>query len=69
MLIPYFHVETNLRMSGAIPLLLLLKALQLQRSFGVLNEFFPLGPVSDAFLPICYFHFCHITLHHPPTYF
>ena len=29
-------------------LLLLLKALQLRGSFGLLNEFFPFGPVSDA---------------------
>jgi hypothetical protein len=29
-------------------LLLLLKALQLQRSFGLPNEFFPLGAVFDA---------------------
>ena len=28
-------------------LLLLLEALQLQRSFGLLNEFLPFGPVSD----------------------
>ena len=39
-----------------LTLLLLLKALKLQRSFGLLNEFFPFGPVSDAVLPICYFH-------------
>jgi len=31
-------------------LLLLLEALQLQRSFGLLNEFLPSGPVSDAVL-------------------
>jgi hypothetical protein len=43
-------------------LLLLLKALQLPRSFGLLNEFFPFGPVSDAVLPI-YFHFCYITFY------
>ena len=36
-------------------LLLLLEALQLQRSFGLLNEFLPFGPVSDAVLPVCYF--------------
>jgi len=42
---------------------LLLKALQLQRSFGLLNEFFPFGPVSDAVLTICYFHFCYITFY------
>ena len=44
-------------------LFLLLKALQLQRSFGLLNDFFPFGPVSDAVLPICYFHFCYITFY------
>jgi len=44
-------------------LLLLLKALQLQRSFGLLNEFFPFGPVSYAVLPICYFHFRYITFY------
>jgi len=32
----------------------ILKALQLQRSFGLLNEFFPFGPVSDAVPPVCY---------------
>jgi len=42
-------------------LLLLLEVLQLQRCFGLLNEFFAFGPVSDAVLPICYFHFCYIT--------
>ena len=44
-------------------LLLLLKALQLQRSFGLLNEFFPFGPVSDADPPVCYFHICYVTLY------
>ena len=43
--------------------LLLLEALQLQRSFGLLNEFLPFGPVSDAFLPVCYFHLCYVTLY------
>jgi hypothetical protein len=28
--------------------------LQLQRSFGLLKEFFPFGPVSDAVISICY---------------
>jgi len=42
---------------------LLLKALLLQRSFGLLNEFFPFGTVSDAVLPIFYFHFCYITFY------
>jgi hypothetical protein len=51
-------------------LLLLLEALQLQRRFGLLNEFFPFEPVSDAILPICYFHFCHITFYiiFPPIF-
>jgi hypothetical protein len=44
-------------------LLLLLETLQLQRSFGLLNEFLPFGPVSDAVLPICYFHPCFIALY------
>jgi len=44
-------------------LLLLLEALQLQRSFGHLNEFLPFGPVSDAVLPVCYFHPCYIALY------
>jgi len=37
--------------------LLLSEALQLQRSFGLLIECLPFGPVSDAVLPVCYF-FC-----------
>ena len=55
--------------SRAIPgaylglLLLLLEALQLQGSFGLLNEFLPFGPVSDAFLPVCYFHLCYVALY------
>jgi hypothetical protein len=44
-------------------LLLLLEALQLQRSFGLLNEFLALDPVSDAVLPVCFFHPCYITLY------
>ena len=44
-------------------LLLLLEALQLQRSFGLLNEFLPFGLVSDAFLPVCYFQPCYVTLY------
>ena len=43
--------------------LLLLEALQLQRSFGLLNEFLPFGRVSDAVLPVCYFHPCYIALY------
>jgi len=44
-------------------LLLLLKALQLQGIFDPLNEYFPLGPVSDAVLPVCYFHICYVTFY------
>jgi len=43
--------------------LLLLEALQLQRSFDLLNEFLPFGPVSNAVLPVCYFHSCYIALY------
>ena len=44
-------------------LLLLLEALQFQRSFGLLNEFLPFSPISDAALPVCYFHPCYVTLY------
>ena len=44
-------------------LLLLLEALQLQRSFGHLSEFLPFGPVSDTFLPVCYFHLRYVALY------
>jgi hypothetical protein len=53
----YLFLQTTLLL-----LLLLLKAVQLQRSFGLLNEFFPFGPVSDAVLPI-YFRFCYIAFY------
>ena len=43
--------------------LLLLEALQLQRSFGLLNEFFPFGSVSDAVLPVSYSHVGYITFY------
>ena len=46
-----------------ILLLLLIEALHLQTSFGLLNEFLPFGPVSDAVLPVCYFHPCYIALY------
>jgi len=52
-------------------LLLLLEALQLQRSFGLLSEFLPFGPVSDAFLPVCYFHPYYVNnvmMFHVPIY-
>jgi hypothetical protein len=41
---------------------ILLEALQLQRSFGLL-EFLPFDPVSDAVLSVCYFHPCYIALY------
>jgi hypothetical protein len=44
-------------------LLLLLEALQLQRSFVLLNEFFPFGSVSDAVLPVSYSHVYYITFY------
>ena len=43
--------------------LLLSEALQLQRGFGLPNECLPLGPVSDAVLPVCYFHPCYVALY------
>jgi len=43
--------------------LLLLEALQLQGRFGLLNEFFPFGPVSVAVPPVCYFHICYVTFY------
>jgi hypothetical protein len=46
-----------------LPLLLLLEVLQLQRRFGLLNEFFPFGSVSDAVLPVRYSHVCYITFY------
>jgi hypothetical protein len=49
--------------SGHQYLLLLLEALQLQRSFGLLSEFLPFDPVSDAVLPVCYFHPYYIALY------
>ena len=49
----------------------ILKALQLQGSFGLLNEFFPFGPVSDAVPPVCDFHICYITFYVilPPIFY
>jgi hypothetical protein len=44
-------------------LLLLLKALQLRGSFGLLKEFFPFGPVSDAVLPVGYSRVYYTTFH------
>jgi len=50
-------------------LFLLLMALRLQGSFGLLNEFFPFGPVSDAVPPVSYFHI-YVTFYIilPPTF-
>jgi len=60
----YIHtyIYTNIH-TYRLLLLLLLEALQLQRSFGLLNEFLPFGLVSDAFLPVCYFHPCYVALY------
>jgi Trk-type K+ transport system membrane component len=44
-------------------LLLLLEALQLQGNFGLLNEFPPFDAVSDAVLPVCYFHPYYVALY------
>jgi hypothetical protein len=43
--------------------LFLFKALQLRRSFGLPNQFFPSGTVFDAVLPICYFHICYVAFY------
>ena len=40
-------------------LLLLSKALRLQRSFVLLNDCLPFGPVSDEVLLVRYFHPCY----------
>jgi hypothetical protein len=50
-----------------ITLLLLLEALQLQGSFGLLNDFIPFGSVPDAVLPVVYSHVFYIIP--PPTCF
>ena len=55
--------KLKFHMYSSFHLLLLLEALQLQRSFGLLNEFLPFDPVSDAVLPVCYFHPCYIALY------
>ena len=69
--ITFFLISSHLRLFVIVHstsvVLLLLEALQLQRSFGLLNEFLPFDPVSDAVLPVCYFHPCYIA--HPPIYF
>jgi hypothetical protein len=51
--------------------LLLLEALQLQRNFGLLNEFLPLVSVFDAVLPVVYSHVYYITFYIilPPVLF
>ena len=57
------NTKGNTFHSIEVLLLLLLEALQLQRSFGLLNEFLPFDPVSDAVLPVCYFYPCYIALY------
>jgi hypothetical protein len=49
--------------------LFILEALQLQRIFGLFNEFVPSGSVPDAVLPVVYSHVLHHFLHNPPTCF
>jgi hypothetical protein len=57
----YFPIAPGSPLS--ILLLLVLEAVQLQRRFGLLNEFFSFGSVSDAALPVSYSHFCYITFY------
>ena len=60
-------MKVNLHLTGFI--YFLLKALQLQRSFGLLNEFFPFCPLSYAVLPVLLFSsLLYRSLHHPPIY-
>ena len=56
MLLFYDYVSVRNTYISASLLLLLLEALQLQRSFGLLDGFFPFGSVSDAVLPVGYPH-------------
>jgi hypothetical protein len=58
-----WHVWGKEEVLTGLFLFLLLKALQLQRSFGLPNEFFPLGAVFDAVIRICYFHFCYVSFY------
>jgi hypothetical protein len=65
---PYFVRHDLLSLNNTIPAyrmreLLLLGALQLQKSFGLLDEFFPFGSVSDAVLPVSYSHARYITFY------
>jgi len=60
------HLDNTMNDIKYILHLLLLEALKLQRRFGFLNEWLPFGPVSDAVLPVCYFHPCYVA---PPIYF
>jgi len=60
---PATQPVSSLLLKGQYKQLLLLEALQLQGSFALLNEFLPFGLVSDAFLPVCYFHLCYVTLY------
>jgi len=52
--IPYLCTVSQVVCSHYRNKLLLLEALQLQRSFCLLNKCLPFGPISDAVL-ICYF--------------
>ena len=54
------YLGTTLTNQNSI--LLLSEALQLQRSFGLLNKCLPFDPFSDAVLPVCYFHPCYVAL-------
>jgi hypothetical protein len=56
-------IKTSIYMTKIVLLLLLLEALQLQRSFDLLKEFLPFDPVSDAVPPVCYFHPCYVVLY------
>ena len=59
----YIYIYIYIYIFLLLLLLLLSEALELQRSFGLLNECLPFGPVSDAGLPICYFHPCYVALY------
>jgi len=56
-------VSEKVSVTKFLLLLFLLEALHLQTSFGLLNEFLPFGPVSDAVLLVRYFHPCYIALY------
>ena len=54
---PPIHHSSSLIL---IIIIIIIKALQLRGSFGLLNEFSPFGPVSDAVLPVSYSQVCYI---------